>query len=186
MDLRTAIKKVRVKRTFAAVFVVFASLFVLTGALKAAYAILASDTTAMSRISLGLASLIWQIYDHTRVIEWVWRWAPMPDSRKLNSAGNFGFVFCLCIGFIGSYLWGSASSLQNEIAKALERAQRKRWERELDGETAERPRVAQVNIFINPVSEDAWYQKPLGMILIGVAIGTLGQWTNLMLGLVKL
>lgn len=186
MDIGTAIRKVRVRRTLGGIFLVFALLFVLLGGLKGLYGILVADATFTSRFSAGIASLIRQLYEHTTGIDLAWRLAPAPDFRSLNNPGNIGFIFCIAIGCIGRYIWDSGSNLQIEIVKAKKRAQGRKWERELEGETSGGQRGVNINIVVNPTPEDEWYKKPGGIILIGVATAALGQWLNLLLGLAKL
>ena len=46
-----------------------------------------------------------------------------------------------------------------------------------------RPDVLQINIELD--QKDQWYKRPVGLLLLGVAIAIMGQWVNLQFGLVK-
>ena len=61
------------------------------------------------------------------------------------------------------------------------------WEQELMNQHGQisgvKPDVLQINIELD--QKDQWYKRPVGLILLGVAIAILGQWANLQFGLVK-
>lgn len=185
MDLGTAIKRVRAKRISGGILILLGLLLLVTGGLKGLYFVLTSDATITSKLSIGIASLIQKLYQHTQSIDWIWRLAPAPNSRQLNSAGNFGFVFCMAVLFVGRSLWDSASSLQKAIMKAKDEAQRKKWERELGQREVAAQRDLRMNVVVKSMPEDEWYKKPFGIIVLGIAVATLGQWINLALGLAK-
>lgn len=50
------------------------------------------------------------------------------------------------------------------------------------GHSGTKPDVLQINIELE--QQDKWYQRPAGMVLLGIAIGVLCQWANLRLGLI--
>lgn len=186
MNLRTAKKHVALLRLLGATLMCVSFLFITTGALKAVYAVLTSAPD-LGSINANLANLIHVIYVKTPCIDWIWRAAPTPDMLHLNSEGNFGFLLCMSIGFIGRKIWDSASELKAAIAKALRDVQSRKWERELNNDQTsdESAEEVNVNITVMPSSEDEWYKRPTGLLLLGVAIAALGQWVNLQLGLAK-
>ena len=49
--------------------------------------------------------------------------------------------------------------------------------------TGAKPDVLQINIELE--QKDQWYKRPVGLVLLGVAIAIFGQWLNLQFGLVK-
>ena len=46
-----------------------------------------------------------------------------------------------------------------------------------------KPDVLQINIELE--QKDQWYKRPIGLLLLGVALAVLGQWVNLKFRLVK-
>lgn len=84
-------------------------------------------------------------------------------------------------------MWDSASHLSLRVKKTIQRVEELGWERELMGQSGQisegKPDVLQINIELD--QKDQWYKRPLGLLLLGIAIAVLGQWANLRFGLIN-
>jgi hypothetical protein len=144
------------------------------------------ETTPLSNVVGSIVRyLIELIYQHTQFAGFFWNAAPVIDVHSWNTPGNFGFLFTVLSWLIGCSFWGNATLLSSRIKSTRKRVEEIRWENELLGQQniagGERPDLLQVNIAID--QQDQWYEKPAGMILIGVAIAVLAQLINLKFGL---
>jgi len=96
-------------------------------------------------------------------------------------------LFIALCGAIGRIMWDSAANLSARVAKTIRKVEELGWEQELMGQKGHvagaKPDVLQINIDLE--QKDQWYKRPIGLILLGVAIAALGQWVNLQFGLVK-
>jgi len=161
-------------------------LFILA-ALKSVYFSMAGDASAFTGISQAVQRLVQLIYDKTQFLSLFWKWAPVVNPQALNTPGNYGMLFITLCGAIGHIMWDSAANLSARIAKTIQKVEELGWEQELMGQkglaSGVKPDMLQINIDLE--QKDQWYKRPIGLILIGVAIATLGQWVNLQFGLVK-
>jgi hypothetical protein len=84
-------------------------------------------------------------------------------------------------------MWDSASRLKSRIDDNIKRVEERVWEQELLAQqgmvTGAKPDDLQINIELE--QKNQWYKRPIGIILLGVAIGILVQWANLKFGLLK-
>jgi hypothetical protein len=84
-------------------------------------------------------------------------------------------------------IWDSASHLAARIKRTIQRVEELGWEQTLLGQqgqfAGQKPDVLQINIDLE--QRDQWYKRPLGLLLLGIAIAVLAQWANLRFGLVK-
>ncbi|CAG2143824.1 YniB family protein [Cupriavidus plantarum] len=161
------------------------ALFVVA-ALKTLYFAMSEDRTALSAISLAVQHLIYLTYEKTQFAGLAWEIAPAVNPRDFNTAGNFGFLLIVLAGAIGRTMLDSASHLSSRIAKTIQRVEEFEWEQSLSAQQGmvlgSKPDVMQINIELD--QKDQWYKRPIGLILLGVAITVLGQFANLKFGLV--
>ena len=185
MKIQEAKKFVTTLRIGAFILMFVASLFFACSALKSIYFALQSDISPFFAVSNAIQQAVYFIYERTQSMSLVWNSAPVLNPKQLNSPGNFGFLFIVCCGAIGRVMWDSAANLSSRIAKTLQRVEEIGWERSLmgpSGHSGTKPDVLQINIELE--QQDKWYQRPAGMVLLGIAIGVLCQWANLRLGLI--
>jgi hypothetical protein len=187
MKIYHAKKRIMSQKIFAMVVMIISVLFFACAALKSIYFSMADDTTVLSALSHGGQRLIYFIYERTQFVSWFWEWAPVINLKEPNTSGNLGFLFVVVCGAIGRTMWDSASSLSARIKKTIMRVEELEWEQELMGQRGQirraKPDVLQINIELE--QKDQWYKRPIGLLLLGVAIAIAGQWLNLKLGLVK-
>jgi hypothetical protein len=188
MKIYDAKKRITRQRVFATVIMIVSTLLFACAALKSIYFSMAGDTTALSGLSRGVQRLVYFIYERTQFIAWFWEWAPVINPKELNTPGNLGFLFVVVCGAIGRIMWDSASNLSSRIKKTIMKVEELGWEQELMGQrgqfTGTKPDVFQINIELD--QKDQWYKRPVGLLLLGIAIAIFAQWLNLKLGLVKL
>jgi hypothetical protein len=187
ITIHRARKRVTRQRIAGASVMLLSLVFLFCAALKGLYFSFENDNTAFSNLSHSLQRLIYAIYQRTSFLSWFWNWAPVPTEKALNVPGNWGLLFILACGAIGRTIWDSAASLSSRIRKTLQKVEEFGWERELMAQqgivSGERPNVREITIPLG--KEDEWYQRPVGIILLGIAVTVLGQWVNLQFGLVK-
>lgn len=187
MKIIEAKKRVNHLRLLSVVVMSTAGLFLACAALKSLYFAMAGDTAAFSAVSRSVQRLVYFIYERTQFVSWVWDLAPTINTSQLNTSGNLGFLFIAVCGAIGRIMWDSALDLSLRIAKTIQRVEELGWEQSLLAKQGviegAKPDVLQINIDLD--QEDQWYKRPVGLLLIGVAIAVLGQWANLKFGLVK-
>jgi|GEM_PF-7016441 len=188
MKIYEAKKRVTRQRILATVIMVVSILFFACAALKSIYFSMAGDTTVFSALGRGVQRLVYLIYERTQFVSWFWEWAPVINPKGPNTPGNLVFLFVVVCGAIGRTMWDSASSLSSRINKTILKVEELGWEQELMAQRGQiagaKPDVLQINIELE--QKDQWYKRPVGLLLLGVAIAIFGQWLNLQFGLVKL
>ncbi|MFZ3117560.1 MAG: YniB family protein [Variovorax sp.] len=188
MKISEAKSRITRHRIFAAVIMITATLLLACAALKSIYFSVEGDRTALASLSQTLQRIVYFVYKRTQFVSWFWEWSPVIKSNELNTTGNWGFLFVVVCGAIGRTMWDSASNLSLRIKRTIHRVEELGWEQELMGHRGQiagaRPDVLQINIELD--QKDQWYKRPIGLLLLGVAIAILGQWLNLQFGLVKL
>lgn len=188
MKIYEAKKRITRQRVFAIVIMVVSIIFFACAALKSIYFSMAGDTTPFSPLSRAIQRLVYFIYERTQFVSWVWEQAPVINPKEFNTLGNLGFLFVVVSGAIGQTMLASASNLSLRIKKTILRIEELGWEQELMAQrgqiTAAKPDVLQINIELE--QKDQWYKRPVGLLLLGVAIAIFGQWLNLQFGLAKL
>ncbi len=174
-------------RLFSAAIIAIALLFLFISGLKSLAWALSGDAGLFQQQASRLQGLIRSIYEKTQIFSWVWKVAPTANIQTLNSPGGYGLLFIVCCGALGRLIWDSASNLSKRVKKTILRVEEIGWEQSLLPQqglgSGQKPDVLQINIDLQ--QKDQWYKRPSGLALIGIAIAVLGQWTNLMLGLVK-
>jgi len=184
MKIIEAKKRVTHLRLFSVVVMCIAALFFLCAALKSIYFAMAGDTTAFSVVSRTVQRIVNFVYQRTQFVSLVWDLAPIINLREFNSSGNLIFFFIAVCGAIGHATWDSAAHLSSRIAKTIQRVEELSWEQTLQCQQGMVPGreldVLQINIDLD--QKDQWYKRPIGLLLIGVAIAILGQWANLKFG----
>lgn len=187
MKIFEAKSRITRHRILAAAVMITAMLLLACAALKSVYFSIEGDTTALSSLSRGIQWLVYFIYERTQFVSWFWEWAPIINPKELNTTGNWGFLFIVVCVAIGRTMWDSASNLSLRIKKTIQRVEELGWEQELMGQRGQisgaKPDVLQINIELD--QKDQWYKRPIGLLLLGVAVAILGQWLNLQFGLVK-
>ena len=188
MKIYQAKKRITTQRTFATVVMVISILFFTCAALKSIHFYMAGDTTVFSSLGRGIQRLVYFVYERTQFLSWFWEWAPVINPKELNTPGSLGLLFVVVCGAIGRTIWDSASSLSSRIKKTILKVEELGWEQELMAQRGQlagaKPDVLQINIELE--QKDQWYKRPVGLLLLGVAIAIFGQWLNLQFGLVKL
>lgn len=186
MTIQEAKKLVTVRRIGALLVMLLTFAFILFAGLKSIYFALQNDTSVFSEVSNSVLRAIYFVYERTQGVSLIWEFAPIINPMQPNSPGNFGFLFILCCGALARMMWNSAAHLSSRIVKTLQRVEEVGWEQAMMAPSGRRfggtADVLKINIELE--QKDKWYQLPTGMILIGVAIGVLGQWANLRLGLI--
>lgn len=187
MKIFEAKRRVTKHRILSVAIMVISVTFFILAALKSIYFVMASDVSAFSAISQAIQGLVQLIYENTQFLSFFWQWAPVINPQNLNTSGNFGMLFIALCGAIGRVMWDSAASLSLRIAKTIRKVEELGWEKELMGQTNQtartKPDILQINIDLD--QKDQWYKRPVGLILLGVAVAALGQWVNLQFGLIK-
>jgi hypothetical protein len=187
MKISEAKSRITRHRIFATSVMTTTMLLLACAALKSIYFSVDGDTTALSSLSRAIQRLVYFIYERTQFVSWFWEWAPVIKPKELNTTGNWGFLFVVVCGAIGRTIWDSASNLSSRIKKTIQRVEELGWEQELMGQngqiTGAKPDILQINIELD--QKDQWHKRPIGLLLLGVAIAILGQWLNLQFGLVK-
>lgn len=188
MTILEAKKWIKMQRSLAAAIWVISALLFACAALKSIHVSMEGGTTALSPLTHGIQRGVYSIYQATQFASMLWEWAPVLNPQVLNTSGNFGFLLIVIAGAIGRMIWASAADLSARIAKTIKKVEELGWEQELRGQrgqiTNAKPDVLQINIDLN--QKDQWYKRPVGLILLGVAVAVLGQLANLKFGFVKL
>lgn len=187
MKIFEAQRRVSRLRALSLVIIIVSALFFLVSALKSIAWAVQGDTTALASFAHEIQRLIYLVYEKTQVLSWVWHVAPVVNPRELNSSGNYGFLFVTCCGALGRLMLDSAHHLSARIKKIICRVEEQGWEQALLAQQGlvygQKRDVLQINIDLQ--QKDQWYTRPLGLVLLGIAIAVLGQWANLQFGLVK-
>ncbi len=187
MKILEAQRRVSRLRAFSLAALVASSIFLLVTGLKSIAWGVQGDTTALAPVAHGIQRLVHFVYEQTQFLSWAWQVAPIANPRDLNSPGNYGLLFIACCGALGRLMWDSAAHLSSRIKKTIRRVEEFGWEQALLAQqglvSGQKPDVLQINIDLQ--QRDQWYKRPIGLILLGVAIAVLGQWANLKFGLVK-
>jgi len=187
MKIFEAKQRITRHRTLSVVIMAIFGILIILAALKSIYFSMAGDASAFTAISQAIQRLVQLVYDKTQFLSLFWQWAPVINPQVLNTPGNYGMLFiALCVA-IGRIMWDSAANLSARVAKTIRKIEELGWEQELMGQkghvTGAKTDVLQINIDLE--QKDQWYKRPIGLILLGVAIAALGQWVNLQFGLVK-
>lgn len=186
MKIYEAKKRIKTQQFLAIVVMALSVLLLACTALKSVYLSMSGDTSVFTPLSREIQRLIYFIYERTQSFAWFWKWAPIMSTKELNTPGNLGFLLIIVCGFIGRTIWDSASNLSFRINKTILKVEEIGWEQELLAQrghiTGTKPDVLQINIELE--EKDQWYKRPIGIILIGVAVAILGQWLNLQFGLI--
>lgn len=125
------------------------------------------------------------------VLGTVFAWMP----ALTPPSGLFHPLVLLCFSMFvsGGIAHRAAFYLKEQLTQALGAAQQAKWQAELLGDQPTGPNTTNignhVHIYSAPsVSPGPWWTRPSGLLLIavvgGVASAVLGQWLNLLLGLV--
>jgi hypothetical protein len=187
MKISEAKSRIARHRIIAAAVMITAMLLLACAVFKSIYFSVEGDTTALSFLSRAIQRLVYFIYERTQFVSWFWELAPVIKPEELNTTGNWGFLFVAVCGAIGRTMWGSASNLSLRIKKTIQRVEEFGWEQELMGQHGQisrtKPDLLQITIELD--KKDQWYKRPIGLLLLGVAIAILGQWLNLQFGLIK-
>lgn len=187
MKIYQAKKWVKIQRTLAVIIMATSTMFLVFTALKSIYFSMNGDATAFASISQGIQRGIYFIYQRTQFLSWFWETAPIFTPKVLNTSGNFGLLFIAVCGAIGRIIWDSATNLSNRISKTILKVEEIGWERELMKQNGqiqtEKVDLLQINIDLK--QEDQWYTRPIGLVLLGIAVAVLGQLANLKFGLVS-
>ncbi|MEC5400106.1 YniB family protein [Uliginosibacterium sp. H1] len=176
----------RLRAISSVVLVAFSAVLLISGLKSIAWAV-QGDATAFAPVARGVLRIIHVLYEKTQFLSWGWQVAPIANPRELNSSGNYGFLFIICCVALGRLMWDSASHLSARIRKTILRVEELGWEQALLAQqglaVGQKPDVLQINIDLQ--QKDQWYKRPMGLVLLGIAIAVLGQWANLQFGLVK-
>jgi hypothetical protein len=136
----------------------------------------------------SLKVLISTLFQSNGFAMWLWKYAPVIETRNINSPENWGFFLLIICSVIGRVIWDSATRLSQRIGKIVLKVEENAWERELMSQqgqvVAARTDILEINIELQ--QKDEWYGRPIGIILLAVAATVLGQWCNLTFGLAKL
>jgi hypothetical protein len=185
MKIYEAKRRALINRLAAFIIIGITSVFLFCSLLASLYNYSKETAPLLNVFGQLIRYFIELIYWHTQFASYFWNAAPIIDMHSWNTPGNFGFIFTALSWLIGCSFWGNATLLSSRIASTRKRVEEIRWENELLGQQniagGERPDLLQVNIAID--QQDQWYKKPMGMILIGVAIAVLAQLINLKFGL---
>ncbi len=188
MKIYEARKRITRQWMLAMVIMLVSMLLLVCAALKSIYFSMAGDTTVFASLSRSVQRLVHFIFEKTQFVSWFWEFAPVINLKEPNTTANLGFLFVVVCSAMGRMMWDSASSLSSRIKKILRRVEERGWEQELlaqGGQIAgSKPDVLQINIELE--EKDQWQKRPLGLVLIGIAITVVGQWLNLQLGFAKL
>lgn len=187
MKIFEAKKRVTKLRMISAILMVASILFALCSILKSLYFILEEDSSPLFPITTGIRRLVYFAYEQTQFISWIWEQAPVVTPHTINASGNLGFLLVVCCGTLGRVMWDSASDLASRIRQTIRKVEEIGWEQSLLMQQGishgEKPDILQINIELD--QKDQWYKRPIGLIVIGIAIAVLAQWANLKFGLIK-
>jgi hypothetical protein len=188
MKIYEARKRITRQRMLAIVIMLVSMLLLVCAALQSIYLSIAGDTIFLASLSRSVQRLVYFIIEKTQFVSWFWEFAPVINLKEPNTTGNLGFLFVVVCSAMGRMMWDSASSLSSRIKKILRRVEERGWEQELLAQGGQiagaKPDVLQINIELE--EKDQWQKRPLGLVLIGIAITVVGQWLNLQLGFAKL
>lgn len=184
MKILDAKKSVARLRVGSILIMFFSTVFFCCAALKNISFAMQGDTVGLSRT---VQYLVYFVYERTQFISWIWSMAPVIDPRKINTAGNFGFLFILLFGVIGRLMWNSAIQLSIRISNTIKRVEEFGWEQALLAQQGiiigKNRDILQINIELD--QKEQWFKRPIGLLAMGIAIAVLGQWANLTFGLIK-
>jgi hypothetical protein len=186
MTLPEARERVRNHRILAAVMLIISLIVSVMAILKGFYASVQQDAGFSAALFSGIQQLIVQLYVKTQFLSWLLKIAPTPTINPLNVPDNYVYLLSLCLAVISTRIWGSASNLSRRIGAVMQSAEEAQWRQSLpDGRTATTSNGT-LSVEINLVSEDQWYKRPLGYILITAVAAVIAQWLNLKFGFSKL
>lgn len=187
MKISEAQRRVSKLRALSWVTLIVSVVFILVSVLKSVAWAVDGSASALAPVTQGIQRLVYLAYENTQALNWVWRIAPVINQRELNSSGNYGFLFLICVGALGRLMLDSANHLSARIKRVILRVEEQGWEQALHTQqgrvTEQKPDALLINIDLE--RRDQWYKRPPGMILLGVAVAVLGQWTILQFGLAK-
>lgn len=187
MKISEAQRRVSRLRALSWIILIVSVVFILISALKSIAWAVEGNASVLAPLTQGLQRLVYVAYEKTQALNWVWRIAPVINQRELNSSGNYGFLFLICVGALGRLMLDSANHLSARIKRVILRVEEQGWEQALHTQqgrvTEQKPDALLINIDLE--RRDQWYKRPLGMILLGVAVAVLGQWVILQFGLAQ-
>jgi YniB-like protein len=120
MDYHQARSAILAKRMAGSLLVFVGALFTLAGLLVYIHGSLDSGGPLLAQASNMLKRLVYGIYERTRLLDLVWRNAPVPNPSQPLALGNFGFLGAYATTFFGASLIRSANRLARRLAKLKE------------------------------------------------------------------
>jgi YniB-like protein len=118
MNYFTARREVIIKRLTGLPLTLVAFLLFALGTLKFLYGSLDNAHPAFFKVATGLKLIVSAIYEHSQLIEPLWRIAPVPDPKILLSSQSVAWFLCCMAGFLGASLLRSASRLAQRLRDA--------------------------------------------------------------------
>lgn len=118
-------------RALSLAILIVSAVFFLVSALKSITWAVHGDTTALAPLAQSIQHLIHLIYEKTDYLSWVWQVAPVVNPRKINTAGNYGFLFITCCAALGRLMLDSSNHLSARIKKTIRRVEELGWEQSL-------------------------------------------------------
>jgi uncharacterized membrane protein len=186
MKIAQAQKQVTFVRIISYVVTGVSSAFFLAGMLLGIYHQAENFSTPLAGLARLFEGVISLIYEYTRILSFIWNHAPEPDLRNLNTEGNYWLLLCVACFVLARTMRDSASLLAARIKRTIQRVEELGWEQALLAQQGQfaggKPDVLQINIDLE--QREQWYKRPMGLILIGVAVTVLGQLANLKFGLI--
>lgn len=142
------------------------------------------------RLAQYLMSGIGWLYEKIPPVRWLWNVAPMltlradisNGLRSLLTFGNLWGLTLLGLGFVSAALRQAAGALQGRISEVFKEHEKEQWRDQLHGhrKPPHAPTSALMHVIVNVGSHERWWQRPVGMIAIGILVtvtgGLLVEW----------
>jgi len=188
MKIGDAQKGVKRRYVIGVFTMIISALFILCSIMKTTYLGIHGDRSAFATLTARLEDFINFVYQNTQFISLIWDWAPVYKPKELNDSGNLEFAICAWCYLTGQLIFSSGSTLSARIKKTKDRVEELLWEQSLLRDegvtTGAKPDILQVTVELG--DKDQWYKRPLGLLVIGIAVAVIAQWANLKFGFAKL
>ena len=115
MNYNDAVLKARYRKIAGVIVSVVASLSTIISVLRLIYFGI-DDRTRIASVSYFKQS-VYNIYNHTRFLDWFWKNCPRPNLNNYRDPENAYFLLIYYAVFVGFALYSSGNEIDNELSK---------------------------------------------------------------------
>ena len=165
-----AYKKSRRHKTIGWTISLFSFVLLIMALILALYRATEFDNSIFYQVSSLLNQITVYIFQNTQwpLFRELWAYAPQLHYPNIFVEENLKFLAVLCSLMAGMIMVDSGVHLSKRIDKVRHKAEEKKWERSMDGESVVNDTLT---IEIITESKDSWYKRPAGILAMAVVGG---------------